>query len=333
MIRGDGTWWWAGCLDRARTWLADHAKAGDLVLIANDDTQFGPDFLAAGRAALARHPRTLLLAQLHDGDTGRLVEVGGHIDWRRLKFSSVLDPAAVDCLSTRGLFLGAADFVRLGRFHRRLLPHYLSDFAFTIRAGRRGYALASDPGVRLWYDPSTTGIRSIEASSARAYLQAVFSKRSTDNPVYMSSFLLLAARRATCPGTCSGCGAGGGEDCGRRSGAGRDREGPLRRPDRRTPAPRRRVALLRRARPRLQGGSQPGRKRRCRLGRSRNDHVVGAGLGRPRAGHGAPSPERRGPSPPCRGDARISSTRPGTTRSACHRDPAHRWSYGRRHDP
>ncbi len=192
VIRGDGTWWWAGCLDRARIWLADHAKAGDVVLIANDDTQFGPDFLAAGRAALARRPRSLVLAQLYDGDTGHLVEVGGRVDWQRLKFSGVLDPAAVNCLSTRGLFLRAADFISLGRFHRRLLPHYLSDFAFTIRASRRGYALASDPDLRLWYDPSTTGIRSVSASSARAYLRAIFSKRSTDNPVYMTSFLLLA---------------------------------------------------------------------------------------------------------------------------------------------
>jgi hypothetical protein len=43
IIRGSGNWWWAGSLEQARRWLLRQpSRPGDLVLIANDDTTFGP---------------------------------------------------------------------------------------------------------------------------------------------------------------------------------------------------------------------------------------------------------------------------------------------------
>src|SRR5256886_5506708 len=51
IIRGTGSWWWAGSLEHARRWLRRRTiENDDLVLIANDDTTFEPDFLAAARS-------------------------------------------------------------------------------------------------------------------------------------------------------------------------------------------------------------------------------------------------------------------------------------------
>lgn len=193
VIRGTGRWWWAGSLQQAYLWLKRRdLSTDDIVLIANDDTLFDPDFLALARVALARSRRSLLLAQLYDQDAGLLVEVGVHVDWHAMRFSGVMDPTDVNCLSTRGLFLFAHEFVQLGGFHPHLLPHYGSDYEFTIRAHRAGFELRSDPAVRLWYDDKTTGIREVSTDSVVAYLRTSLSTQSVANPFYLTTFLLLS---------------------------------------------------------------------------------------------------------------------------------------------
>ncbi len=101
----------------------------------------------------------------------------------------------MNCFSTRGLFLPARDFLELGGFHPRLLPHYLSDYEFTIRARRSGYELCSDPRVLLWYNPNTTGFRSPADGAVRQYLSETLSTRSVSNPIYWTTFLFLACPR------------------------------------------------------------------------------------------------------------------------------------------
>jgi GT2 family glycosyltransferase len=193
VISGRGDWWWAGSLQQAYLWLRSLPDGdGDIVLIMNDDTRFGPEFLAAGRAALAGTPKTLLLAQLYGGSAGEFREAGVKVDWRRLQFTVPRDAAEVNCFSTRGLFLRLADFLELGGFHPRLLPHYASDYEFSMRARRRGYRLRSDPAVRLWFDEASTGDRSLEDATWRDFLARSLSPRHVLNPLHWSSFILLA---------------------------------------------------------------------------------------------------------------------------------------------
>ena len=196
IIRGTGSWWWAGSLEQARRWLLDQPSAeGDLVLIANDDTTFGPDFLEAARAAMRPGEHTLLLAEAFTTKAGTSIGIGVKIDWRKLRFMPTSDPAEVSCFSTRGLFLDRADFLDLGGFHTVLLPHYLSDYEFTLRAARRGFHLITDPRVRLVLDETETGIRTHDFSSASAYLRSGLSIKATMNPIYWTTFLILASPR------------------------------------------------------------------------------------------------------------------------------------------
>jgi GT2 family glycosyltransferase len=193
VLRGEGNWWWGGSLEQGRRWLLSRRHVGDeIVLIMNDDTLFEPDFLGAGRGALEAASRSLLLAQLFSQHSGDFVEAGVHVDWRNLAFTGVRDPAQINCFSTRGLFVRLADFLEIGRFHPLLLPHYASDYEFTIRARRKGFALVTSPAVRLWMNEFTTGNRSIEATSVLAFVKQSLSKRSVVNPLYWSTFVLLA---------------------------------------------------------------------------------------------------------------------------------------------
>jgi hypothetical protein len=193
MLRGSGNWWWAGSLHQAYLWLKRHGtNGGDLVVTMNDDTEFGPDFFA--NAVQAIRPHSLMLARCFD-PRGKLDEVGVRFDWAQLMAFGVIDPAEVNCFSTRGLFLHVDDFLALGGFYPRLLPHYLSDYEFSLRAHRRGLTLISTPEVFLRYDddPALTGIRSTQGLSTLEALRKCLSIRSTANPVYWSSFVILGS--------------------------------------------------------------------------------------------------------------------------------------------
>jgi GT2 family glycosyltransferase len=190
ILQGQGTWWWGGALHQGYKWLQEgHGAPQDVVLIANDDTVFDTDFLASGVAAMKS--RSLLLAQLYDMDR-KFAEAGVHWDWRTFECTAVTDEKDINCFSTRGLFLTVGDFMEIGGFYPRLLPHYLSDYEFTTRAYRRGFALITASSVHLRFDETLTGIRKIEGHSFRRSMQMTFSTRAAGNPVYWTSFALLS---------------------------------------------------------------------------------------------------------------------------------------------
>jgi hypothetical protein len=46
VLKGTGEWWWTGSLQQGCNWLKErNVSPSDMVLIINDDTEFGPDFL------------------------------------------------------------------------------------------------------------------------------------------------------------------------------------------------------------------------------------------------------------------------------------------------
>lgn len=193
VLQGTGRWWWAGSLQQGYEWLRERARAAsDIVLIINDDTTFEPDFLANAVLGLRGRTKVLLLANLYSQQTGEFVEAGARVEWRKLSFAGVREPDGINCFSTRGLFFRVEDFAAIGAFHPFLLPHYGSDYEFTLRAFRLGFTPLSIPSVKLWYNEGTTGVRSMHSLRPWEYLRTSFSKKTTENPVYWSTFILLA---------------------------------------------------------------------------------------------------------------------------------------------
>jgi len=193
IIRGDGSLWWAGALQEGLNLLVHQGVARhDVVLILNNDTTFGDDFIERAVRTMSDSPSTMLLAQAYSSRTGKLIEVGVRIDWEAFRFDPVAEIEQANCLSTRGLFIRLGDALGAGGFRPRLLPHYLSDYEFTIRARRKGLRIITDPEVRLIVNEDATGQRLSDKSSLRAYLRSVFTKRSVPNPFYWTTFLLMA---------------------------------------------------------------------------------------------------------------------------------------------
>ena len=194
VIQGDGHWWWAGSLQQGYRWLLENAAVSerDAVLIINDDTEFADDFLAIGMRALARHCESLVLATCYSRQTGRIFDAGVRVDWSRYSFQQAESPEAINCLSTRGLFLTVGDFRRIGGFYPLLLPHYLSDYEFTVRAKRKGKKLLVDADLKLWVDESMTGYREYFKDPFWLGVRKLFSKRCLRNPLARSAFIALA---------------------------------------------------------------------------------------------------------------------------------------------
>ena len=193
IINGRGDWWWGGGLHQGYRWLKkNYVDPKDLVLMINNDTEFGPDFLQKAMDILEQNHKTLLLAKVYSKQSNKFFEAGVHANWHRLTFELTDDPDQINCLSTRGLFLRVVDLMDIGGFHPVLLPHYLSDFEFTIRAHQKGYRLMADPSLKIMVDESTTGVHHKDRKISRLeFLRDYFSKRSSSNPFYWISLVLL----------------------------------------------------------------------------------------------------------------------------------------------
>jgi predicted SAM-dependent methyltransferase len=191
-ITGTGNWWWAGSLQQGYQWLKrQNIPATDLVLIINDDTEFEADFLQNAICYLRSRERTLLLAWCYCRESGRLLDAGVHVNWSRFSFEQATTPSEINCLSTRGLFMRVSDFFAIGGFYPRFLPHYASDYEFTIRARRQGMQLVSDATCWLRVDQGTTGFHKLSSGSLRNFGKIIFSNRSVENPFMWSAFIIL----------------------------------------------------------------------------------------------------------------------------------------------
>jgi GT2 family glycosyltransferase len=121
-----------------------------------------------------------------------LLEEGVHADLKRLRFEPSLTRDDTNCLSTRGLFLRISDFFEIGGFFPKLLPHYLSDYEFTIRAHRKGMRLMTDPSLKVWADEHATGHHRFTGMPLRNLLKKYFSKKSSANTFAWTAFVVLS---------------------------------------------------------------------------------------------------------------------------------------------
>ena len=193
VIKGQGNWWWAGSLQQGVNWLKNNNVNGsDLVLMINDDVTFTSDFLTKAVEVLSRQQKSLIIAQAEGIKTGRLVNTGVKANLKLLSFQQAPSPEEINCLPTRGLFMRISDLKEIGNFYPKILPHYLSDYEFTIRAFKKGFKLTTSPNLQMYFNEETTGYINFEKLDFKAFLSKYFSNKSKANPLHWSSFVILA---------------------------------------------------------------------------------------------------------------------------------------------
>jgi GT2 family glycosyltransferase len=193
ILRGIGDWWWAGSLQQAYCWLKNNKiPSHEYVLVMNDDTEFKENFLETGLSIIKDKPGTILTATGFDLKTGQPRDSGGYtFIWKSFACLETYDNDRINCLSTRGMLANVADFLSVGGFFPKLVPHYLSDLEFTMRAKEHGLKLMITNEFRIYINFDKTGYRDISEEPYFHFLRKMFSKRATMNPISWTNFILL----------------------------------------------------------------------------------------------------------------------------------------------
>ncbi len=187
VIRGDGNLWWGGALHKAYLWLMKHSSTEDIVLLCNDDITFEESFLKVAVQHILETEKTLITGNGYSKYDKKFLDGALKVDFPKDDYS-LLEPGSVgDMASTRALIMRIADMREIGGFHPILLPHYGSDYEYTIRACRKGYRIQSFADLNYEMDERATGNKSRKDMT----IKKLFSKKSQYNPIYRTSFLLL----------------------------------------------------------------------------------------------------------------------------------------------
>ncbi|HEY8890103.1 MAG TPA: glycosyltransferase family 2 protein [Clostridium sp.] len=190
IITGNGNLWWGGALHKAYKWIdASCNDKEEYVLISNDDVEFESDYIEKGVKYLKTSNKTLISGVGIGNITHKVVDLPIIWDFPKFKGNPVLDLSlSGNCVSTRSLFCRTTDIIKIGGFHPILLPHYLSDYEWTMRASKKGYSIRAFNDLTYIVKEDTTGLRVRKQMTGKQLM----SKKSNANPIYRLSFLLMA---------------------------------------------------------------------------------------------------------------------------------------------
>ena len=187
IISGNGSLWWGGALHEAYKWIKDHAKKEDFVMFANDDTYFSEDYISRAIELLCDKSKVLLAGYGISIQSGAMMD--GAVLFSPADTSFSIRVGEGNCASTRSLFCKASDVIAIGGFHPHLLPHYWSDYEWTIRACyKKNYKVICDSNIAYYMNEESTGDNDCSIINRNQ----VFSKRSVANPWYKIIFIILA---------------------------------------------------------------------------------------------------------------------------------------------
>ena len=187
IIRGDGNLWWGGALHKAFKWVKKNASNEDFIMYMNDDTNFNPDFMETGMNLITHNPDCLITGCGYSTNTGE--QLDGAVEFFPATGTYKLHKGngESNCTSTRALIMSVPTMKKIGGFHPVLLPHYASDYEYTIRAARKGFEIKAFEEFNYRFDEKTTGNR----NPKNATLKQIFSKRSVFNPIYRISYIFM----------------------------------------------------------------------------------------------------------------------------------------------
>ena len=192
IIRGKGNWWWGGALHQGYKWIIKNVKTkNSFVLIINDDTEFDEKFLETGIRIIGNNTGSIIQAEPFGKRTGKNFGNGVFFNYKNLSFVPTKHENEINCLTTRGLLMHITDFNTIGGFHPVLLPHYLSDMEYTIRAFRKGLKLITNPDFRLVMLEDETGFHEINEERFIHFLKKHYEFKNMMNPLHWIAFVFL----------------------------------------------------------------------------------------------------------------------------------------------
>lgn len=197
IISGDGNLYWGGALHEAYKWILEQQLPDDdVVFFSNDDNIFEKTYLEDSLEHLKGNPGCLIAGNAFSIQTGKHEDGVSDYNFKNGDIELLGTESEGNLTDTRALMMWVKDLKKIGGFHPILLPHYLSDYEFVLRAYKKGYKMRTFDNLRYGYDTKLTGIKNLKKMT----LKQLFSKRCPYNPIYKFNFLFMVTPLKWLPG-------------------------------------------------------------------------------------------------------------------------------------
>jgi len=201
VLTGDGSWWWAGSIQRGLAAIAPTLRLDDYVYLGNNDTVLTPGHLQSLLDEAKKHPRALIGSisnEIWPDGTINPVSAGFFVrpETLTVENAGVETREGLDALAGRGVLMSAAA-ARSLRFSARRMPQHFADLSATYRVRKHGFDLRIAPTA-----VSTQLERAGSSVEIRPSLTSAFRKRSSIYfPALMSFWWDVSTprQRATLP--------------------------------------------------------------------------------------------------------------------------------------
>ena len=126
VLQGDGNLWWGGALQKAFEWICSNVEdQEDIIFLANDDIIIDDiEFIERALKTLKKNKKSLLTSTGYDNETKVISDGPINLNYITYKEQILKSYSKANCASTRALFLRVGDFLNIGGFKPKLLPHY-----------------------------------------------------------------------------------------------------------------------------------------------------------------------------------------------------------------
>jgi GT2 family glycosyltransferase len=203
VLQGDGQLWWTGANVLGVSDVTERARAGDFILLLNNDVSMDDDYVGELVKCSEHLGRAIVGSTIVDDERRDCMVAGLRLD-RRLRVTEQTDAAAiraseyddqVDVLPGRGTLVPLEVFRRIGTFNRRRLPHYGADYEFSIRARRAGFRLAVSHRAKVYAKLRITGLYPPDRPriSVLECARLLCSRKSTANLRYYLNYVWLCS--------------------------------------------------------------------------------------------------------------------------------------------
>lgn len=195
IVHGNGNWWWTRSINEGIKSILSYTTDHDFILFLNDDTEFGPEYLAKLVEASENVGHAIVGSLARNSHDSSVVKDGGvRIDWEHFAFHKefrnegrTINP--VDTLGGRGTLVPIEVFRKVGLLREKLFPHYAGDYDFFLRTKKSGFPLyISYNAVIMSPDPLKPG--------RKPFWYRFFHRRSSSN---LAARLKLALIHAPTP--------------------------------------------------------------------------------------------------------------------------------------
>ena len=143
ILRGNGAWWWSRCIEEAIRFIKPRLENEDRILFLNDDVRIDSNYCSSLITVIDRHSDCIVMSQLVDISDGSYIDSSVSVSSNTLEIKSQPGDLSAtisfsDVAPGRGTLYPADIFIDGLNVDSRRLPHYLSDYEFSIRAKRTG---------------------------------------------------------------------------------------------------------------------------------------------------------------------------------------------------